>query len=400
MDKNKVKGNVLVVGNSGVGKSTLINAILGENLARMSFGEKGTTSEVVVYEKDDCPFNLVDTVGFEPQTVKEMQAVKGIRKWSKENAKDGNAENDINVIWFCVDGMATKLFPKTLKDLDKATSVWKRAPIIVVITKSFSDDDRDNNINMVHAAIEKNKRLKENLNAVIPVVALEVKSGNTVAIPPAGIGELIEATEQAMPEGRTAAKKDVRDFVLRRRKALSQGIIAGAVASAAAIGAAPMPIADAVILVPIEGALVKALAKVYGIKDDEESQQVMESIVNAGTVGVAAKAIISATKAIPGINIAAAALNAAVAGSIVLGIGEVSTTVFERLYIQELDWKKDPNWLDKIIKEVFSESFVNEITKAIEEYMKDPDLANLPKVVTDLALNLMARFDNSKDGKK
>ena len=120
------KGNVLVVGNSGVGKSTLINAVLGENKAAAGFGIQGTSSEITVYEGEDIDFNLIDTVGFEPaKTFLEFEpkAIKTVREWCKKAALDDNTESDVNIIWFCIDGTAAKLFPKTIKDLIRATSI-------------------------------------------------------------------------------------------------------------------------------------------------------------------------------------------------------------------------------------------------------------------------------------
>ena len=40
------RGNVLVIGNSGVGKSTLINAVLGKDRAETGWGLKGTTENL------------------------------------------------------------------------------------------------------------------------------------------------------------------------------------------------------------------------------------------------------------------------------------------------------------------------------------------------------------------
>ena len=59
-------GNVLVLGNSGVGKSTLINAVLGEDRAETGYGTKGTTSELGIFESDRINFRLIDSIGFEP----------------------------------------------------------------------------------------------------------------------------------------------------------------------------------------------------------------------------------------------------------------------------------------------------------------------------------------------
>lgn len=53
------KGNVLVIGNSGVGKSTLINAVLGEQVAKTSWGTEGTTKELKIYEKKGYHLGLL-----------------------------------------------------------------------------------------------------------------------------------------------------------------------------------------------------------------------------------------------------------------------------------------------------------------------------------------------------
>ena len=132
------KGNVLVIGNSGVGKSTLINAVLGENRAVTGYGTVGTTKELCIYEGQDIPFRIIDTVGFEPSFLKEHTAIQVVKKWSKNSAKEGKEDTQINVIWFCVDGAARKLFSKAIKDLSRATAMWPSVPVIVVITKSYS----------------------------------------------------------------------------------------------------------------------------------------------------------------------------------------------------------------------------------------------------------------------
>lgn len=56
------RGNVLVIGNSGVGKSTLINAVLGENKAFTGYGTKGTTDKLEIYESSEVPFRVIDTI--------------------------------------------------------------------------------------------------------------------------------------------------------------------------------------------------------------------------------------------------------------------------------------------------------------------------------------------------
>ncbi len=198
--ENAIKGNVLVLGNSGVGKSTLINAVIGDTVAKTSFGTRGTTSELAVYESPTVPFRVIDSIGFEPSPIKSLRAVHAVRKWSKASAKEGHEHNKIDVIWFCVDGTAAKLFPETIRNLSTAVSMWRSVPIITVITKSYSKPDRELNVQMVRQAFA-GQRMERNLRAIIPVVAQTYVIDETAFAGPEGISDLIDETMKAMPEG-------------------------------------------------------------------------------------------------------------------------------------------------------------------------------------------------------
>ena len=378
-------GNVLVIGNSGVGKSTLINAVLGlgKDVAHTSFGTTGTTKELSIYESEKIPFRVIDTVGFEPSFIKEMQAIRAVKKWSKDSVQQGKENTQINVIWFCVDGTSSKLFQKTIQDLSRATSMWPSIPVIVVITKSYSVPDRENNIQMVNNAFAKQKRFSKNLKEVIPVVAAVYRLNDIAYAPPEGITELIDATNNLLPEGIMAATEDVFSFKLKRKRALSQTIVTVGITSAAVVGAVPIPFSDAVILSPVEVAEVNAIAKVYGIDKTKESAPFLNSIIQAGTVSVGAKAAISALKAIPGVNLGATVLNAVVGASIVAALGEGSIYAFEQVYLGRRTLN-DVDWVGKIIESKLSAQFIEKATSVLKKAKSNMNGKDIAKLIADI----------------
>lgn len=377
------RGNVLVIGNSGVGKSTLINAVLGENKAVTGYGTKGTTDKLEIYESNDVPFRVIDTIGFEPTFIKEQQAIGAVRKWSKNSAKEGNEDNQINVIWFCVDGTSRKLFPKAIQSLSRATAMWKTVPVIVVITKSYSIPERAENIEMVQNAFATEKKYAKNLRKIIPVVASTYELNSTAFAPPEGITELIDATNELMPEGLQAGVHDLAEFKLNRKRTLAQGIIGASTASGVVVGAVPIPFSDAAILTPLEVAEINAIAKVYGIENDAQSKQLFNSIIEVGTVGAAAKAAISALKAIPGINIGASVLNAVMAGCMVAALGEGTAYIFEQIYLGNKTFE-DIDWVTKVLEDKLTIEFiesVKSIVKDLGEKVGPDDVAKLVATV-------------------
>lgn len=377
------RGNVLVIGNSGVGKSTLINAVLGEDRALTGYGTKGTTDKLEIYESDKLPFRVIDTIGFEPTLLKEQMAINAVKKWSKDCAKEGKEDNQINVIWFCVDGTSRKLFEKSIQSLSRATAMWKTVPVVVVITKSYSVPERKENIEMVQNAFATQKKYSKNLKKIIPVVASTYELNETAFAAPEGITELIDATNELMPEGLQAGVNDLADFKLNRKRYLAHGIVGVATTSGVVVGAVPISIADAVILTPLEVAEINAIAKIYGIKNDESSKQFFNSIVEVGTVSTAAKTVIAALKNVPGINIGASVLNAVIAGSIVAALGEGTIYIFEQVYLGNKTFE-DVDWVTKVLESKLSIEFIESVKSILKDIGDNVDSKSIAEIVTSL----------------
>lgn len=391
------KGNVLVIGNSGVGKSTLINAVLGEDRAKTGWGTHGTTNKLEIYEPktDEVPFRVIDTLGFEPSILKEWKAVNAVKKWSKECAKSGKEDNQINIIWFCVEGTKSKLFPEDIEHLLRATAMWKSVPVIVVITKSYSVPERTKNIEMVHQAFASQKKYSCNLREIIPVVASVYELNENAFAAPEGITELICLTNELMPEGLKAAKDDLSKFILNRKRVLSQTVIATATTAAVVVGAIPIPFSDAVLLTPTEIFEVNAISKIYGIGKSEEGKLFLNSIVEVGTVGAVAKTLISALKAIPGINLGASIINAVIAGVIVVTLGEGSVYAFEQVYLGNKSIS-DIDWVKKIIESKLSNTIIEKVKKIFAMLTDTSD----KKVIIQAVLEILSVIINKTEDKK
>lgn len=380
------KGNVLVIGNSGVGKSTLINAVLGEEKATTGWGSNGTTDHLEIYENDEIPFRIIDSVGFEPSFFKKKKAIDAVKKWSKDSVKNGNGDSKIDLIWFCVEGTSSKLFPDTIKSLSSATNIWESVPVIVVITKSYSEPERKTNIEMVQNAFAKQKRYSKNLKKVIPVVAQNYVINDSAYVEPIGITELIEVTNNLLPEGKKAADDDIYHYKIKRKKAFAQGIVGTATTAGSVIGAIPISVADAPLLSGIEAGEITALARLYEIPKGEKSKQLMGTIIEAGTASAAAKGALSVLKSIPGVNLVAGVLNAVIAGCFVAAIGEASIYIFEQVYLGEKT-AEDIDWVTKVIESKLSTEFIEGATSVIKKVTDKTDQKTIGKYIMEMFKN-------------
>ena len=387
------KANVLVVGNSGVGKSTLINAIFGADRALTGSGEAVTTS-LEVYDNEGLPFRIIDTIGFEYGFMKQQKAIHAVQKWSKDSINKDEQDKQIHLVWYCVDATSRKMFGKNIEMLIKSMKIWKDAPVIAVLTKSYSTIEVEENKKMIEKAFARYKG-KVNLKSIVPVVAEPYRIDEDKVVEVRGIMELVEETNRLIPEGLQLNALAVKEFDVKQKHKNARAITATCTVAGATVGAVPVPFPDAMILTPLELGLVKSIAKVYGISSTSDvGSSVIKTIVEVGTVSVAARSVIVAIKAIPGLNIAGAVLNAVVAGVIIATIGEATAVIMENIYLGKKD-AKDLDWVTKFVE--------NELTKTVAGKVQEvaSKMVQNGKVdAKDIAKLIIEVFAAGKKGQK
>ena len=187
--KNLKHLNIIVAGKTGVGKSTLINAVFRDNLAETGMG-KPITSHMRKITKKDVPLSIYDTRGFE--LGKEVQAE--VKQEVIETISKGLATKDINeaihCIWYCINTASNRIEPEEiewLRELSQGNQITQ-VPIIIVLTQSFSKK----NAQAMRTAL-----LDENLDVIqiIPVLAEDYEIEDLGIAKSYGLDVLIQVME-------------------------------------------------------------------------------------------------------------------------------------------------------------------------------------------------------------
>ena len=152
--KNELKKmNFMLIGPSGVGKSTLINALLQEDLAKEGSG-KVCTTKIERYESKNFPFiSLFDSIGAElgkEYTLEDVQ--NDTLKLIKKQLNNPDPNEHIHCIIYCL--TFNRVYRDELKIILKIREVYgNKLPIVIVYTMA-----NDNN---------KIKATKEAINEIL-----------------------------------------------------------------------------------------------------------------------------------------------------------------------------------------------------------------------------------------
>lgn len=190
--KSSEIGNVIVVGKTGVGKSTLINSFIGKEFAQTGVGEPITQS-LTSYQSELVPLQLYDTRGLELDNKVQSKIRKEIFSEIKNSTplkRLKGEDKKIDVCWYCLDSTLGRIEDTDLEWID---ALSLELPVIVVLTKAYPRKK-------ARLFLDELERMYLNCKKIVPVYAKEYKENGEVYIHSHGLEELCAATYDFLPE--------------------------------------------------------------------------------------------------------------------------------------------------------------------------------------------------------
>jgi predicted GTPase len=179
--------NVLVAGRTGVGKSTLVNAVFQFDEAKVGSGEP-VTMHVKKYQKPEVPLAIWDSRGLEMADYRSI--IDELKREVERRNSDADYNNHIHVAWLCIheDGRRVEPAERSVHEM-----LAESMPVIAVITKAREDRGFEAEV----------RRLLPQAKNVVRVRALSDEFGDgeneRVTLAPMNVTKLVAITKDALP---------------------------------------------------------------------------------------------------------------------------------------------------------------------------------------------------------
>ena len=257
IENEVVSPNILLCGATGVGKSSLVNDIFGEEVAQVGEGVP-ITSGVNLYKCKTV--NLYDSEGYEigeeKQSYYQDSILACIDKYKEEYPEDLNKH--IHEVWYCISAANKRITETDISIINQIKN--KKVPLAIVFTQidSVDEDELKALINVCGQecqgsdyftyCVTDNAEMKVLLKNYIQKDAL--------------VKWAIDVLPGVLKEGLVIA---LAGCIKQKRELVKNKIIPKYIALAATVALSPIPFSDAVLLTPIQLDMCVRIFHIYGL---------------------------------------------------------------------------------------------------------------------------------------
>eukprot|EP01127_Copromyxa_protea_P002634 TRINITY_DN1256_c0_g2_i1.p1 TRINITY_DN1256_c0_g2~~TRINITY_DN1256_c0_g2_i1.p1 ORF type:complete len:664 (+),score=122.79 TRINITY_DN1256_c0_g2_i1:39-2030(+) len=258
------KPNVLLTGITGAGKSSLINAIFGQNLAQTGAGVP-ITQHFTKYATPDMGVVIYDSKGLEHGHFQDFIDSTNTFFDSHHVSENGESADAIHVIWYIINSAHSRFepFEETI-----CRKLFNRVPILFILNKADISSPSDRN------------RLRE--------IITDMNLPNCV-----GVYDVVATPQSCKIELDECPKCHSDDIIIKRRQAMMLCESCGHEQSVKANDGLEIVIRATTQALPkvVRGAFISAQSVSFRLKEERSHQVIMEFWKDYSTVRSSARLV-------------------------------------------------------------------------------------------------------------